>query len=125
MKRGDLAITALIIIILAWFIFSALGKKHSHEEAAYASIFVDGELYQQVELTEEAYEIEIKTNHGYNVLKVSQHGIEMLESDCPDHICIGFGHIHNPGTNIVCLPNRILVEVNGERDAEGVDAIVS
>jgi hypothetical protein len=125
MKRGDIAITALIIIVLAWFAFSSLGKDHTDDHAAYAAIYVNGELYDHIALTEEEYEFEIKSERGYNLLKVSQYGIEMIESNCPDHICIGFGHIHSSGDNIVCLPNRIFVEIEGSPDSEGVDAIVS
>jgi len=130
MKKGDIAITALIIIVLGFFIFSSFGKEHSHahdEEVAYALIYVDGDLYEKVALTAEEREIEIKTDAGYNLLKVHDYGIEMVESNCPDHICIGFGHIHLVRENIVCLPNRIFVEIQGGDDpnSEGVDAIVS
>lgn len=125
MKRGDITIVALIIIVLAWFIFSSLTKNGSEAEAAFATISVDGQFYDKVKLTEEPYEIEIKTDHGYNLLKVSNYGIEMIESDCPDHICIGFGHIHNTSENIVCLPNKVFVEIEGNDSEEGVDAIVS
>jgi len=125
MKRGDIAIIALIAIALAWFGYSWIIGNHSNEEAAFASIYVNGELYDKVALTEEEYEIEIRTERGYNRLKVSNYGIEMVESDCPDHICIGFGHIHSVNEKIVCLPNRIFVEIDGISDEEGVDAIVS
>lgn len=125
MKRGDMAIVALIVIALAWFGYSSLLGNRSDEEAAFASIYVNGELYDEVALTEEEYEIEIHSERGYNRLKVSNYGIEMVESDCPDHICIGFGHIHSVNEKIVCLPNRIFVEINGADDEEGVDAIVS
>lgn len=127
MKRGDIAIVALIVIVLSWFGFSFFSNSysHNHEIAAYASIYVNGELYDEIELTEEEYEIEISSELGYNLLKVSNYGIEMVESDCPDHICIGFGHIHLAHENIVCLPNRIFVEIQGADHSEEVDAIVS
>lgn len=125
MKRGDMAIAALILIALAWFAYSTLGKNNDHEEAAYASIYVNGEHYDEVMLTAEEYEFEIKTERGYNRLKVSEYGIEMVEADCPDQICIGFGHVHSTNENIVCLPNRVFIEIHGSDDAEGVDAIVS
>jgi len=125
MKRGDIAIAALIFIALSWFAYSALGKDNKHEEAAYASIYLNGEHYDEVVLTKEEYEIEISSERGYNRLKISNMGIEMVEADCPDQICLGFGHIHSTSENTVCLPNRILVEIHGADDAEGVDAIVS
>lgn len=125
MKRGDIMIAALLIVALAWFGYSALGGSRSHEEAAFASIYVNGEHYDTVALTEEEYEIEIRSERGYNRLKVSNYGIEMVESDCPDHICIGFGHVHSVNEKIVCLPNRVFVEIIGPDDEEGVDAFAS
>ena len=125
MKRGDFAIVALLVIVLSWFGYSLLGGSHSDEHAAFASIYVNGEHYDTVALTEEEYEIEIRSERGYNRLKVSDYGIEMVESDCPDHICIGFGHIHSVNEKIVCLPNRIFVEVLGADNEEGVDAVAS
>lgn len=125
MKRGDIAIAVLILIALAWFAFSALKDSQSFEQAAFASIYVNGEHYDEVALTEEEHEIEIRSERGYNRLKVSNYGIEMLEADCPDQLCIGFGHIHATNEKIVCLPNRIFIEVHGADDSEGVDAIVS
>jgi len=123
MKRGDIAIVALLLVALAWFGYSALGESRSEEKAAFASIYVNGEHYDTVALLKEEYEIEIRSERGYNRLKVSDYGIEMVESDCPDHICIGFGHIHSVNEKIVCLPNRIFVEVLGADNEKGVDAV--
>jgi len=125
MKRGDIAIAAVIVIALAWFAYSSLGGKPKHEEAAFASIYVNGEHYDEVALTKEEYEIEVTTERGYNRLKISNFGIEMVEANCPDQICLGFGHIHSTIENIVCLPNRVFIEIHGSDHSEGVDAIVS
>ncbi len=125
MKRGDIVIAAVLLIALGWYGYSALFSQSSHTEAAYAVITVNGEPYDTVALTEEEQEFEIRTDRGYNLLRVSEHGIEMIESDCPDKVCIGFGHVHHVNDKIVCLPNRIFVEVIGPDTDEGVDAFAS
>ncbi len=47
----------------------------------------------------------------------------MTDADCPDKICIQTGEIHQVGRNIVCLPNKVHVEIVGSSE-DGVDAIV-
>lgn len=36
----------------------------------------------------------------------------MVEIDCPDGICVKTGWVDG-GTPIVCLPNRLIIEVKG------------
>lgn len=41
-------------------------------------------------------------------------------SSCPDHLCEQMGKISTVGNSIVCLPNRLLIQITGEG---GVDAV--
>lgn len=125
MKPGDIWIGIVLLAILAGLFIPLFNHDHT-EHGAVAVIEVNGEHYHTIALTDEAQEIEIKTDRGYNVLRISDGGIEMIEADCPDQLCLGFGHIHRNRESIVCLPNRVFVEVTGSMN-EGVewDAIVS
>ena len=38
----------------------------------------------------------------------------MTEADCPDKICVNTGKISKIGETIVCLPHRVVVEIQGE-----------
>ncbi len=127
-RAGDLIIYAVLLAVMAWFIVPLLfnSKEDLASAASTAEISVNGEHYQTVELTEETQDIEVRTSRGYNLLRVSEHGIEMVEADCPDQLCLGFGHIGHKGQNIVCLPNRIFVEITGPAGSgDEVDAFVS
>ncbi len=125
MKRGDIWIAIILTASIVWFAASFLWNSGEPTGVAYADIMVEGKHYDTVLLTEEEQLIEIKTSHGLNLLKVHDHGIEMIEADCPDQICVGFGHIHKLNEKIVCLPNRIFVEIIGADNEEGIDAFVS
>lgn len=46
--------------------------------------------------------------------------VRVAESDCPRRVCVRTGWISRPGQTIVCVPNRLLVEVAGGRS--GYDA---
>jgi len=125
MKKGDIWIGVVLLGVLAWFIVPFLAKEETSGASASAVITVNGEHYRTVELTESAHEIEIETSRGYNLLRISHNGIEMIEADCPDQLCLGFGHVHRKGGTIVCLPNRIFVEIIGaDGNGDDVDAVV-
>lgn len=46
--------------------------------------------------------------------------VRVAESDCPKGICKHVGWVSAPGRSIVCIPNKILIELRGER--RGYDA---
>jgi len=59
---------------------------------------------------------------GHNVLVIDGYEVYMKEADCPDQLCVHQGSIEKSGTMIVCLPNKITVEIIGKR-SDGVDII--
>jgi len=40
--------------------------------------------------------------------------IRVAESDCPKGVCRQAGWVRTPGRSIVCVPNRVLIELKGE-----------
>ncbi len=48
----------------------------------------------------------------------------MKEADCKDKYCILMGTINDPGENIVCLPNRLIVKIVSDKPNENIlDAV--
>jgi hypothetical protein len=124
LKRGDLALMLVLAAGLA--VFAALRFADAGAAARTAVIEVDGEPYMIVDLDDEGREIEIRTGRGYNRLRIADGGIEMVEADCPDQLCIGFGRIRHLHETITCLPHRVFVYITGDAGGEaGPDAVVS
>lgn len=131
MKRGDLILIGVIVIAaLAFLVPKWLFQNESenlHNSKVVAHISVDGDLYKKVELTQEEQIIKVDTDHGINILKVHDYGIEMFDADCPDKVCLSFGFVSRPNDTIVCLPHRVLVELFSEGDTgeeSDIDAVV-
>lgn len=128
-KKGDyILIAVLLVVAVAIHGFYAFQK--SPEEIprgeTYAQIKVNGEIYQTVKLTQETQMIKIRTKRGYDLLRVRDFGIEVVESDCPEKICFTFGHIRKSNEEIICLPLRMHITiVGGEPSDDELDAIVS
>jgi len=59
-----------------------------------------------------------------NIVEIIDEKVGMHEADCPDKICYSPEYISRPGETIVCLPNRVVIEVKGEKpDADDEDII--
>jgi len=127
LKKADLWLLAIVVAIAMVFIIPLLFNDHEDEGGKqYARITVDGKLYKLVELTDEKQEVPIETKFGYNLLTSFDGGIEMTDADCPDKLCLTFGHVSNIGQTIVCLPNRVMVEIVGDKGAGGeIDGVAS
>ncbi|PZM63599.1 NusG domain II-containing protein [Paenibacillus dendritiformis] len=130
LKKWDY-ILVIILLLVALIIYVGFAfQSHNDEKPlgeAHAQIQVDGEIYQIVKLTKETQWIEIQTDRGYDLLRVRDYGIEVVESDCPQKICFTFGHITKKNEVIICLPLRMYITIISDipTDTDEVDAIVS
>ena len=57
------------------------------------------------------------TVDGKNTVTVSGGKIAVTWADCPDHYCMKRGYC-NRGTDIVCLPNRLVITFLGEQEVD-------
>lgn len=54
-------------------------------------------------------------------LELSPDGVRVAESDCPGGDCLRTGAIHSAGEQIICLPNRLIVSLEGASNAPASD----
>lgn len=121
-KKSDIVI--ILSVLAAAFLFllwTSLGKENSD---AVAEIYVDGELYQSIDLSqvEEPYLLELDAQL-HVVLEVSPDGIRFVESECPDKICIHTGELTSPPDYAACLPARVAVKIVSTSDQTELDGI--
>lgn len=108
----------LLCSLLIWFML-----KHYKPNEIQASIYQDGVLIQTVDLekVETPYELTITGEHGEkNIIKVEPEGISIVEATCPDKLCMKTGVIHNGLVPIVCLPNKLMIKIEGG-ETQGYD----
>ena len=86
------------------------------EPARFARITSKGQTVKTVDL---AIDQEF-TVDGKNTITVQDGKIAVTWADCPDHYCMKRGFCSG-GTDIVCLPNRLVISFVGEQE---VDAAV-
>lgn len=62
-------------------------------------------------------------NGGSNILVVENGEAWVSEANCPDKVCMGMGKISRNGEFIACLPNRLIVVVEGGEQNALVDGM--
>lgn len=104
MKKNDRILAAGILLFAGLSGFFLYG---SRSRGASVVIEVDGEEYGCYSLQEDQI-IEI---NGTNRLQIADGSASMIYGDCPDQICVRTAPIEHVHDVIVCMPNRVTVEV--------------
>lgn len=124
LKKGDIIVIILIICSIAGiFLFS---NRKISANSKYIRVTVDGKEVQKIHIDGKlkGKTIKIDTDHGYNLLELTEKGIKISESDCPDKICIHMGEITEAGDMIVCLPHKLIVEIKSDNENSELDAVI-
>jgi len=114
--RSWILIFALILIVCIGVSFYFLAPG---EASTRAQITSHGEIIKTVDLRIDQ-EFTVESGDGCNVVTVKDGKIGVSEASCPDHYCMKRG-MCNSGTEIVCLPNRLVIRFLGEQE---IDAVV-
>ena len=113
-KRDFLVIGIVLFLALSLGAVAFLDMKPAQS----LCIFVDGALYGEYSLLENQ---EIKIGDT-NVCEIAEGKVRMIEANCPDQICVHSAEISRDGMTIVCLPNRVVLEIKNETE-EGAPII--
>ena len=117
--KNDIILIAVLLImaivaIICMFCFS----KNDNLKAC---VYYNDELILSFDLTnDEIYEVD--GDLGTVKIEVKNNSVRVIESNCPDGICIHSGAISNTSQSIACLPNRIYIKLVGKN--EGVDVTI-
>lgn len=115
MRKSDFLIIIIILILsISLILFNSYKTKIYNDNEKYAYIQVKGELIKKIKITDEEQIVNVKTEYGINVIKIHDNGVEIIDADCPDKVCIKTGFIDKFGSSIVCLPNKLIVEIRGD-----------
>ena len=110
-----------IILLCALLLISILAciPLLSSNPAGRAKITSDGEVIFVVDLNVDQ-EFTVESDHGgSNTITVKDGAIAVTEADCPDHYCMHRGFCDG-GTQIVCLPNRLVISFLDEAEVDFV-----
>ncbi len=101
----------LILIVAAGLIlsFGPLARKAGGTDVR---VTLNGDTYGIYSLAEDKI-ITIEKDGHTNVIIIEDGTVRMESSTCKNQICVEHGKISLKGDSIVCLPNRVVVEIEG------------
>jgi len=124
MTKGDKILIGLVIMVsmLMFFTINRNGLDHQNK---YASIQVNGEEIKKITLDSSTGKktYPIKSNFGYNLIEIDGEDVRVIESDCRDKLAIKQGKINKIGDILVCMPNRMVVEIKSDTKDTGYDIL--
>ena len=113
MKKKDLVLIAVVLLlaVVSFLFLHVQGSK----DAGSVRVTVDGVEKGIFPLNQDD---EISINNGTNTIVISDGEVDMIDADCPDHICVDHKPISKNGESIICLPNKVVVEIQSSENLE-------
>ncbi len=119
LKKKDWLLILIILCVagLTVLAHTYIGGRGSNKVV----VKVDGVIQGTYSLSEDG---RIEINDGTNVIEISNGKADMIEADCPDQLCVNQKAVSRNHENIICLPNKVVVEVESVEESE-YDAVTN
>ena len=111
MKKRDFFVIGIVLVLALVIGAVALLDGRTAQSLC---IYVEGDLYGEYSLLENQ-EIKVGTT---NVCEIIDGKVRMTQANCPDQICVHTAEISRDGMTIVCLPNRVVLEIKSEAQSQ-------
>lgn len=102
---------AVIGLLLVVGIVGMVVARSAREEGSQVRITWNDEVQGTYPLSEDRTLVYEGENGQRNVVTIQDGMVFMEEANCPDQICVREGPTNQTADPIVCLPNRLVVEV--------------
>ncbi len=119
MKKNDFILIIIITIIALTgllFVTNYMGRS-----GEFAVVKENGKEVLRVDLSKED-EYKIVTDNGFNIIKVVDGTVMVIDSDCKNKICVNHRPIRSTSESIICLPHKLIVEIEKEDSNSEVDS---
>lgn len=116
MNRNDKILIAVLLLLSVCSLFLQRVIEKPGENVL---VTVDGKEYGTYSLEKEQ---QIKINQSKdkkNVLVIKDHSAYIKQASCKDLVCVHQRKIKKTGEAIICLPNKVVIEIiGGEEDVD-------
>ena len=109
-KKADVILFILIVVIGLVISFGPLAKQAGGTDVV---VTLNGDTYGIYALSEDQT-ITVESEGHVNVIVIEDDTVRMDSASCKNQVCVDHGAIFLKGDSIVCLPNRVVVEIKGE-----------
>lgn len=118
-KKKDWLLIIVIVCVAggAFLMHELIGGRGANA----VTVKVNGEFSGTYSLAEDR---EISINNGTNILQIKNGKADMIEASCPDKLCVNQKAVSMNRESIICLPNKVVVEVSSSEASE-FDAVTN
>lgn len=120
MNKNDLKLVLGLLAFSVFMIWLIVITKNTDQKTA--KVYFENDLVLTIPLSQES-----KSTHkvnGFNgevVIEVDNDKIRVIQEKSPLHLCSKQGWIKETYETIVCLPNKVVIEIEA---ADDVDAVI-
>jgi hypothetical protein len=114
MKSGDYI---LIGVIGFAFFCSVFFVQRIAEEGMLVSVSVDGNLLYRLPINTDK-SVTIDGPIGRTTIVIQNRNVWIVDAPCPHKTCMRMGKIRFGRETIVCIPNRLLIRIEGGSDLD-------
>jgi len=122
MKKGDLVIILMMaLIVIVGSVYSLYQGGDQGQKIVVVT--QDQDVIHRFTLTE-TYERTFRVEHGdhWNEIHIKGGQVWIEAANCKNQVCVHEKPISRVGQSIVCLPHKLMIEIEGQDDQE-VDII--
>lgn len=118
-KKAD--VIFIFIILFISFLTVIFYRMYYQENGVWVVVYQNGTEIDRYDLGVDGIYLENNTN----TIEIKDGKVDMIDSDCKNQICVNHIPIEKVGETIVCLPNKIVVVIEGEQEENTLDSIVN
>lgn len=111
----------IIILLVAGGLFLFL--KFSADDGEQVIVKVDKKEIARYDLNTDREVVIDGKDGGKNTLVIKDGKAYIKDATCPDKLCEHQGKIHMVGQSLICLPNRVVIEITDDKKDEEFDGI--
>jgi hypothetical protein len=114
--------TLLIGILLCLSVLSFFIHPGGRFQGVYGIIESEGHSIRRLKLSKDQ-EVSIRGPLGETIVEVHLGCIRVKESPCPHQLCVQMGCQRRDGACIACIPNKVVVRVEGGTQRKALDGV--
>jgi hypothetical protein len=116
----------LLIAVIVFFSIAAIlwnwsGDPKNDKHVGMVAVHRQGKLLERVGLEKDTIFV---LPNGEMKIEVKDSRVRVASSDCPNQLCVNKGWIKTAGEIIVCVPNKVLIEIEAT-DLPALDAVAN
>lgn len=119
-KKCDVIIYFFILtLIISIFIYGFFSED---KKAGSIEVYENGKLSYLYELQKDYRKIKLELKNGFEEIEIKDNKVRAIDADCSNKLCIRQGWIAQTGDMIICIPNKLVIKIVGNK--QEVDSIL-